>query len=208
MTFASVRNHAGRSLRKLPRRLGAAAPAPACRRSRRSTRLPAAPTTSPTKATPRPPAAGRPGGIRAGAGRYRARRRPAPDAQTRLLADLAQVLREYKLPSQPLRDLLSAFRQDVGTTRYADLRQSARLLPPLGEPGRPADAGTCTTRPTRPTWRASDAICTALQLINFWQDVAVDWQKGRIYLPQEDLARFGVAEAQIAARTVDEAWPR
>jgi phytoene/squalene synthetase len=48
--------------------------------------------------------------------------------------------------------------------------------------------------------RASDAICSALQLINFWQDVAIDIGKGRIYLPQEDLARFGVAEDDIAAR--------
>ena len=53
---------------------------------------------------------------------------------------------------------------------------------------------------------ASDAICTALQLINFWQDIAVDWQKGRVYLPGEDLARFGVTEAHIAAARCDDAW--
>jgi squalene synthase HpnC len=128
-----------------------------------------------------------------------------PLAQTRLFTDLAQVLREYKLPSQPLFDLLSAFRQDVGTTRYATYaslldycRRSAnpvgRLMLHLYDAADEADVA------------ASDAICTALQLINFWQDVAVDWQKQRVYLPQEDLARFGVAEAQIAARTVDEAW--
>ncbi len=53
---------------------------------------------------------------------------------------------------------------------------------------------------------ASDAICTALQLINFWQDIAVDWQKGRVYLPDEDLARFGVTEGHIAAADSDDAW--
>ncbi len=53
---------------------------------------------------------------------------------------------------------------------------------------------------------ASDAICTALQLINFWQDVAVDWQKGRVYLPAEDLARFGVTEEHIADARCDDAW--
>src|SRR5207237_4058191 len=53
---------------------------------------------------------------------------------------------------------------------------------------------------------ASDAICTALQLTNFWQDIAGDWQRGRVYLPQEDLARFGVTEQQIADARVDAAW--
>jgi phytoene/squalene synthetase len=56
--------------------------------------------------------------------------------------------------------------------------------------------------------RDSDAICSALQLINFWQDVAIDWKKARIYLPQEDLARFGVDADHIAAGTVDDAWRR
>ena len=54
--------------------------------------------------------------------------------------------------------------------------------------------------------RQSDAICSALQLINFWQDVAVDWQKGRVYIPQEDLARFGVDERQIAEGRADGGW--
>jgi phytoene/squalene synthetase len=54
--------------------------------------------------------------------------------------------------------------------------------------------------------RASDAICTGLQLVNFWQDVALDWAKGRVYLPQRDLARFGVTEAQIAEGRADERW--
>jgi phytoene/squalene synthetase len=52
----------------------------------------------------------------------------------------------------------------------------------------------------------SDAICTGLQLTNFWQDIVVDWSKGRVYVPQEDLQRFGVSESQIAAGHVDSAW--
>jgi phytoene/squalene synthetase len=52
----------------------------------------------------------------------------------------------------------------------------------------------------------SDAICTGLQLANFWQDVAIDWQKNRVYLPQDSLQQFGVSEAQIAAGVVDAAW--
>ena len=52
----------------------------------------------------------------------------------------------------------------------------------------------------------SDAICSALQLINFWQDVAIDWQKQRIYLPLEDLHRFEINEQQIAQARVDSNW--
>jgi phytoene synthase len=52
----------------------------------------------------------------------------------------------------------------------------------------------------------SDAICSALQQVNFWQDVEVDWGKGRVYIPQEDLQRFGVEESAIAARRADEKW--
>jgi phytoene/squalene synthetase len=54
--------------------------------------------------------------------------------------------------------------------------------------------------------RASDAICSALQIINFLQDVAIDWRKERIYLPLDDLHRFGVTKEQIAAGVVDDAW--
>jgi phytoene synthase len=53
---------------------------------------------------------------------------------------------------------------------------------------------------------ASDAICTGLQLTNFWQDIAIDWQKNRIYLPQDDLRRFGVDESHIAEARVNAAW--
>jgi len=53
---------------------------------------------------------------------------------------------------------------------------------------------------------AADAVCTGLQLTNFWQDIAIDWQKDRVYLPQDDLLRFGVREAQIAEARVDAAW--
>jgi phytoene/squalene synthetase len=54
--------------------------------------------------------------------------------------------------------------------------------------------------------RESDAVCSALQLINFWQDVAIDIDKGRIYLPQEDLARFQVKEEDIAQARTGPAW--
>ncbi len=56
--------------------------------------------------------------------------------------------------------------------------------------------------------RRADAICTGLQLANFWQDIALDWRKGRVYLPGDDMARFGVTEEQIAAGRCDERWAR
>jgi phytoene synthase len=63
------------------------------------------------------------------------------------------------------------------------------------------------TAPQYLAW--SDSICSALQLINHWQDVAIDWKKnagGRVYLPQDDLARFGLSEQDIAAQCESESW--
>jgi len=115
-----------------------------------------------------------------------------------LFARLGVVVRQFDLPLQPLRDLLSAFRQDIVTTRYADypalLDYCARSANPVGllmlSLYGAADARNSAD---------ANAICSALQLINFCQDVAIDWDKQRIYLPQEDLVRFGVTEAMIGA---------
>jgi squalene synthase HpnC len=119
--------------------------------------------------------------------------------------DLASAVSRHALPLAPFHDLLSAFAQDVTTHRYADYaaladycRRSAnpigRLLLALYRRSEPALAAM------------ADAVCTGLQLTNFWQDVRVDWDKARVYLPQEDLRRFGVDELQIARGRVDEAW--
>jgi len=119
--------------------------------------------------------------------------------------ELAKAIARHRLPLDPFRDLLSAFRQDVTTTRYATFadvldycRRSANpvgrlLLALYGVQG-------------ERELHASDAICSALQLVNFWQDIAADWRRGRVYLPQEDLERYGVDEAHIAAERCDEAW--
>lgn len=122
-----------------------------------------------------------------------------------LFQRLKSEIEAHQLPLQPFHDLLDAFSQDVMKKRYANYeelleycRRSANpvgrlLLHLYGEAG-------------EVTFRYSDAICTALQLINFWQDVKKDWAIGRVYLPQEDLAGFGVGEAQIAAGEVDDNW--
>ncbi len=111
----------------------------------------------------------------------------------------------WQLPLTPMRDLLSAFRQDVVTTRYADF---TTLLDYCRRSANPVGAlmlhlyGAADAR----NLAQSDAICSALQLINFWQDVAIDWQKSRIYVPLEDLTRFGVSETQLTEQRVDDAW--
>lgn len=128
----------------------------------------------------------------------------APDIPPLFVA-LEKTVLAYHLPLQPLRDLLSAFRQDVVTTRYPTF---ADLLDYCQRSANPV--GTLMLHlygaadPTN--LRDSDAICSALQLINFWQDAAIDWQKGRIYLPQEDMQRFGVTAAHLTDARVDAAW--
>ena len=122
-----------------------------------------------------------------------------------IFTPLAAIVRDFDLPLAPLRNLLSAFRQDVVTSRYADFaslldycRRSANpvghLMLHLYQAVNPQNL------------RDADAICSALQLANFWQDIALDWQKGRVYLPQADLLRFGVGETQIAQQDADHAW--
>lgn len=120
-------------------------------------------------------------------------------------AELEHAVREHDLPTAPFADLLSAFAQDVTTHRYADfaaLRDySRRSADPVGRL-----LLALYRRASADNLALSDAICTGLQLANFWQDVAVDWAKGRVYLPQDDLARHGVAEAQIAEGRCDDRW--
>jgi squalene synthase HpnC len=112
---------------------------------------------------------------------------------------LAETVREFEIPKHEFSDLLQAFRQDQTVTRYetfedflAYCRYSAN---PVGHLvlylGGYRDAER---------QRLSDFTCTALQLTNSWQDVAEDFDKGRVYLPQEDLRRFGVSEAAIAGK--------
>lgn len=118
---------------------------------------------------------------------------------------LGRVIQDYHLPLQPFRDLLSAFKQDVDTVRYATF---ATLLDYCQRSANPVGAlmlhlyGAANPQ----NLRDSDAICSALQLINFWQDVAIDWKKTRIYFPQEDLVRFAVTDAQLAAGQINDAW--
>jgi squalene synthase HpnC len=119
--------------------------------------------------------------------------------------ELAGVIHNYRLPVSGFYDLLSAYAQDVTRKRYADFpevldycRRSAnpvgRLLLHLFD------------RATPENLKHSDSICSALQLVNFWQDIEIDYAKGRIYLPQDEMKQYGVTEQHIAERRCDDAW--
>jgi squalene synthase HpnC len=118
---------------------------------------------------------------------------------------LAQTIAECRLPVSLLDDLLSAFAQDVTVTRYATwadvldyCRRSANpvgrlVLRVAGREDPSLDA-------------ASDAVCTALQLTNFWQDLDVDWRKGRLYVPADVWRAAGAREADLDARRLTPEW--
>ncbi len=121
------------------------------------------------------------------------------------MAALAETIRHHDLPLTPFYDLLDAFSQDVTKKRYAHFGEvmdyCRRSAIPIGR----LMLALFNDRDLRhQAW--SDGICAALQLINMLQDIAIDYRKGRIYLPQDEMLRFGVSEAQIAAGRVDALW--
>ena len=120
-------------------------------------------------------------------------------------ASLTDAIRDHALPLAPFRDLLSAFRQDVLKTRYADFAElsayCARSANPVGRL-----LLHLYSIDDSESLRQADAICSGLQLANFWQDVAIDWNKGRVYLPKDDMIRYKVTEQQIAEGRCDERW--
>jgi len=124
-------------------------------------------------------------------------------SKTPLFAKLERIVREHGVPLQLFHDLLDAFSQDVVKNRYADFaevldysRRSAnpvgRLLLHLFDEHTPENC------------KLSDRICSALQIINFWQDIELDFRKDRIYLPQDEMRRFGVSEDQLRERRCDQ----
>ena len=125
---------------------------------------------------------------------------------TPLFRDIQKIIREHGLPVALFSDLLDAFSQDVTKKRYENYgevldycRRSAnpvgRLLLHLFK------------RTSDSELRQSDAICSALQLVNHWQDVDLDYVKDdRVYLPQDELARFGVTERHLREKICDSAW--
>lgn len=110
---------------------------------------------------------------------------------------LAGTVREFKIPQHEFADLLTAFRQDQTVTRYATFDDLLGYCRYSANPVGHLVLYLCGYSDAE-RQRLSDFTCTALQLANFWQDVSVDYEKGRIYLPLEDLATYGVSEHDLA----------
>ena len=109
---------------------------------------------------------------------------------------LAETIRACNIPNEPFADLLTAFRQDQLTTRYATMKDVLGYCRNSANPVGRLVLYTCGYSDAE-RFRLSDATCSALQLANFWQDVRLDWAKNRVYLPQDDMQRFGVSDATI-----------
>ncbi|MES2637156.1 MAG: squalene synthase HpnC [Pseudomonadota bacterium] len=125
--------------------------------------------------------------------------------------EFGDMVREYNLPLTPFYDLLDAFSQDVTKTRYANffelLDYCRRSANPIG-----ALLLHLFGKATPENLIYSNQVCTALQLINFYQDVAIDFEndfhRSRIYLCQDEMQEFGVTEAQIASQHVNKNWEK
>src|SRR5262249_51825488 len=117
-----------------------------------------------------------------------------------LMHALVPLVEKHGLNPEPFRRLIQANRVDQQTTRYATYDDLLGYCELSANPvGRLVLSIAGVSTPERV--ERSDAICSALQVIEHLQDVAEDWAKGRIYLPAEDLDRFGVTEADLAAPT-------
>jgi squalene synthase HpnC len=105
-------------------------------------------------------------------------------------------VREFEIPKHEFADLLTAFRQDQSITRYETFNDLLGYCRYSANPVGHLVLYLCGYGDSE-RQLLSDYTCTALQLANFWQDVSADFAKGRIYLPLEDLRRFGVSEGMI-----------
>lgn len=124
---------------------------------------------------------------------------PVSDRWPQVFGPLGQAIARHRWPVKLLEDLLSAFEQDVVKHRYVDRQElldyCRRSANPIGRL-----LLHLLAIDDEASLRRSDAICTALQLINFWQDLGVDTGRGRLYIPLEDCARHRVPPASLLAR--------
>lgn len=124
-----------------------------------------------------------------------------------VLIALRETIRAKEIPVTPFSDLLRAFRQDQTLHRYATWEGVYDYCVYSANPVGRLVLYVCGYRDEE-RQRLSDFTCTALQLANFWQDVSVDLEKGRIYIPIEELAAHGLSEGEIVARKFDERYLR
>ncbi len=124
---------------------------------------------------------------------------PPSDPRYKIFTPLATVIEQYQLPVYLFADLLTAFEQDITVKRYQNYEQIHQYCRHSADPvGRILLHLYQELRPD--SLRMSDAICTGLQLTNFWQDVAIDWEKDRVYLPLDALNAHQLDESYIQRR--------
>lgn len=125
------------------------------------------------------------------------------EARHPVFVALTDTIRRCQIPQEPFADLLVAFRQDQTVTRYRTMEE---LLGYCRYSANPVGRLVLYASGYRDEERfaLSDFTCSALQLANFWQDVRVDYAKGRIYLPLDDMEQARVDEAQVASGVADE----
>jgi squalene synthase HpnC len=121
------------------------------------------------------------------------------EARHPVFVALAETIRACDIPKQPFADLLVAFRQDQNVARYKTMDDVLEYCRYSANPVGRLVLYACGYR-TPEMFLLSDFTCTALQLANFWQDVSSDYVRGRIYLPLDDMQRYGVDENTIARR--------
>lgn len=121
----------------------------------------------------------------------------AGEARHPVFVALAETIRACDIPKEPFADLLKAFRQDQSVTRYENFDALLGYCRYSANPVGRLVLYACGHRDAE-RQELSDGTCTGLQLANFWQDVRVDYAKGRIYLPLDSMRRFGASEEQIA----------
>ena len=128
-----------------------------------------------------------------------------PEALREIFLPLGRAIKEHRLPFQSFFDLLTAFEQDLAQARYPNNEAVMAYCRLSANP-----VGLLMLHLYQTTdalsIEQSDAICSALQRVNFLQDVAIDWNKNRIYLPGDALTRFGVSEETIAQGECTQAW--
>jgi phytoene synthase len=126
----------------------------------------------------------------------------SPGARFHAIED---AIRQHLLPVPLLADLIDAFKQDVVKKRYRDFAElmdySRRSANPVGRL-----LLHLFDRTDAQSLAQSDLVCSSLQFINFWQDVAVDWEKNRVYIPLEDFDRLGMDETWIRDARADDKW--
>ena len=134
---------------------------------------------------------------------WSARLRNPPDDE--IFEALADTRAKFDLPIELFEDLLSAFRQDVTTSRYDTWTQVFDYCRRSANPiGRLVLRLAGHRRDDADRW--SDAVCTALQLTNFWQDLAIDWSRGRLYVPAEAWQAAGADPADLDRGMLTPAW--